>query len=75
MKNKIYKEIHPGKEYCYLRLGDKAFQHLVFEFTPEKDLTIFIGKDDTRIKSFNISEEGKILLKDFINKISDTDGK
>lgn len=68
MRSKLWKKQIPKKNYQYLQLGNKAQKHIVFELTPEKELNIFVGNAyDQRLFSHKVSEEGKALLRDWVN--------
>lgn len=56
------------KYYQYLRLGRKYHRHIVFELNPDKELRILVGEDERCIHSEKITEKGKGLLLEWVNK-------
>ena len=73
MINKTWKVQEPEKTFKYLRIGDKAYNHLVFELTPENVLNVFVGKQDRRLLGAKFDNEAKVMLRKFIidNKIGE----
>lgn len=70
-KNKLWKtQKTTTRKYKYLRLGSITRNHVVFEFSPEKELKIFVGRDECRYCNTTINEKGKDMLKKFVKELT-----